>query len=394
MFFKDIVKTFLSKGLILFLNFLILILTTNFWGTEGRGIISIIMADLAIIAIFNNVLAGSSITYLIPRVGLSILMLPGYIWIVFCTLVVAAFFSIFQGHHNYILIIALTLPTSFLSMNLLAFVGKEKINHFNLLNLLTPIIFLVFTLIFVYIIKIKSVNAYLYGYFVSQTIVFLISFKLLKPYIKKEKVAFSKEMLQQTFRYGLKNELSYLIQFLNYRLSYFFILYFQSIEAVGLFSVAIALAESIWLVNKSITTVQFAKIVNLIDKQDTAIELTKKSTKLSFYASVIMFAIVLLIPSKIYGLAFGHDFRMVKQLLFLLMPGILSMAISNVYGHYFAATNQMRILIMKSSLGLIITVLCSIILIPLWGLNGACIVTSISYLSSSVYLFFSFNSRK
>ena len=87
---------------------------------------------------------------------------------------------------------------------------------------------------------------------------------------------------------------------------------------------------------------------------------------------------------------FGRDFATIKQLLFLLIPGIISIAISNVYGHYFAGTNRMKVLIEKSLLGLVITLGLSMILIPIWNIKGACMVTSLSYLGSSVYLMYKF----
>jgi len=107
-----------------------------------------------------------------------------------------------------------------------------------------------------------------------------------------------------------------------------------------------------------------------------------------------MLVVLAIIPSEVFGFVFGKDFSTIKQLLFFLMPGILSIAVSNVYGHYFAALNQMRVLIVKSTIGLVFTVVLSIILIPLWSLTGACIVTSVSYLSSSVYLLIAFYKSK
>jgi O-antigen/teichoic acid export membrane protein len=219
--------------------------------------------------------------------------------------------------------------------------------------------------------------------------VFFISLIIIRKYLIKKEIGISTDIVKKAFSYGWKNELSYFIQFLNYRLSYFFILYYQDITSVGLFSVAIVVSESIWLMAKSITTVQYSKIVNF-NNPNSAIELTKKSAKISLYSTLAMLIVLAIIPSWVFGFVFGKDFNTIKQLLFLLMPGILSIAVSNVYGHYFSALNQMRVLIVKSAIGLLFTIILSVILIPLWGIKGACIVTSVSYLSSSVYLFIAF----
>lgn len=389
MFLQNIFKTFLSKVLILLINFAVLTFTTNYFGLEGRGLISIIMADLAIIVIFNNILGGNSIVYFMNKVGLSRLILPALIWIILSTTIISFVFSILHTQQSYFILLPITLITSFLSLNLLIFIGKEKIQLFNIFSLLPPFLLLIFNLGFIYLFKNRTVNGYLFCYFLSQAVVFVISLIIIKPYLIKHEIGISKGLVIKAFSYGWKNELSSFIQFLNYRLSYFFILYYQDITSVGLFSVAIVVSESIWLIAKSITTVQYSKIVNL-DNPNGAIELTKKSAKLSLYATLFMLIVLALIPSWVFGFVFGKDFSTIKQLLFLLMPGILSIAVSNVYGHYFAALNQMRVLIIKSTIGLVFTVLLSIILIPLWSLNGACIVTSVSYLSSSIYLLIAF----
>lgn len=389
MFLQNIIKTFFSKVLILLVNFAILTLTTNYFGLEGRGVISILMADLAIIVIFNNILGGSSIVYFMNKVGLSKLVLPAVIWIIMSSAIVAFVFSVLHTQQSYFILLPITLITSFLALNLLIFIGKEKILLFNIFSLLSPFLLLIFSLFFIYYFKNRTVNGYLFCYFLSQAVVFVISLIIIRPYLIKQEIGISTDIVKKSFSYGWKNELSYFIQFLNYRLSYFFILYYEDITSVGLFSVAIVVSESIWLMAKSITTVQYSKIVNL-DNPKGAIELTKKSAKLSLFATLLVLVVVALIPSEVFGFVFGKDFSTIKQLLFLLMPGILSMAVSNVYGHYFAALNQMRVLIVKSTIGLVFTVLLSIILIPLWSLKGACIVTSVSYLSSSVYLLVAF----
>jgi len=389
MFLQNIFKTFVSKVLILLINFAVLTLTTNYFGLEGRGLISITMADLAIIVIFNNILGGNSVVYFMNKVGLSKLVLPATIWIILSSAIISLVFVLLHTQQSYFILLPLTLITSFLTLNLLIFIGKEKIQHFNVFSLLPPFLLLVFSLGFIYLFKNRTVNAYLFSYFLSQAVVFVISLIIIRKYLIKNEIGISTDIVKGAFNYGWKNELSYFIQFLNYRLSYFFILYYQDINSVGLFSVAIVVSESIWLMAKSITTVQYSRIINL-DDTSSAIELTKKSAKISFYATFAMLIVLAIIPSWVFGFVFGKDFSAIKQLLFFLMPGILSIAVSNVYGHYFAALNQMRVLIAKSTIGLVFTVLLSVILIPLWSLKGACIVTSVSYLSSSIYLLIHF----
>jgi O-antigen/teichoic acid export membrane protein len=385
MFLKDVLKTLFSKALVLLINFAILILTTNYLGLEGRGLISIITADVAIIAIFNNILSGSSVVYFIPKVGLSKLLIPASLWIFLSSFVLCMVFSVIHLEVSYFVLLALTIITSLLSFNLLALLAKENIRWFNIFSFLHPALLLIFNLYFIFCLKVTSANFYLLSYFLSQFIVLVISILYLRPFLLRHEIEFRLDIARQVFKYGFMNELSYLIQFLNYRLSYFLILYFINIGSVGLFSVAIAIAEAIWLIAKSITTVQYSKMVNYTSVEDS-LALTKKSVVLSFWSTLAVLLVVAVIPTFVFGYVFGKDFNTIKPLLFLLMPGILAIAVSNVYGHYFAVTNQMKILILKSSAGLVCTVILSFLLIPRYGLIGASVVTTVSYLVSSGYL--------
>ena len=77
---QTIIQTFLSRFLILALNFGLVIFTTNFWGSEGKGIISLVIADLAIVGFFTNIFVGSSVTYFAPKLKKEQILLYAYIW--------------------------------------------------------------------------------------------------------------------------------------------------------------------------------------------------------------------------------------------------------------------------------------------------------------------------
>lgn len=391
MYLSNIIKTILSKASILVVNFLLVIITTHLWGTEGRGMVSILIADISIIAIFNNILGGGSVSFFTPKLGVDKLLIPAYAWIVLVTPIIAIIINLLQNHVNLISLIILALLNSLVTAHFMIFTGKENFKLYNLFSLLTPILTVVFILIFVYVLKLKSVQSYIFGFCIALGIVWIISSFCIKQYLTN-KPLFSFQAIKKIIRYGWQNELSYFLHFLSYRLSYFFILHYLGMSTVGVFSVGIALAESIWLISRSIATVQFARIINTIEK-DEGIKITKSSVKLSLVSSVSAALILILLPSEAYGFIFGHDFFTVKKIMLFLFPGIVAIAISNIHGHYFSATGQMKILIVKSLLGLIVTVCLSIILIPKWGIFGACVTACLSYMVSSGYLLFKFYTK-
>lgn len=388
MYLYNIIKTFFSRALILLINFFMLILTTHLWGAEGKGIISIMIANMSIIAIINNVIGGGSISYYISKVGLDKLILPSYIWILICTIICTIIVAVTQSTHYIFYLLVMTLLNSLFSMHLSLFTGKENFKLYNIYSLLLPVLLVIFTLFFEFIVGLKSIRSYIYGYIAALFIVWLVSLFNSLKLLPIKKVSFSFDIVKQVIRYGWQIELSSFLQFINYRLSYFFILYYSDIRSVGLFSVGIALAESVWMISRSISIVLYARIIN--NPEGTNIDITKSSAKLSFIFSSLLAIIMLLMPSSVYGFIFGQDFVIVKGIMVLIFPGIIAGAVSLIYGHYFSATYQNMTLIIKSTIGIIFTIGLSVLLIPKMGINGACITVATSYTASSIYLMLKF----
>jgi O-antigen/teichoic acid export membrane protein len=118
--------------------------------------------------------------------------------------------------------------------------------------------------------------------------------------------------------------------------------------------------------------------------------LSNKSAIISLIATFFIGLIIIIIPGNWFQYIFGKDFTPVKHIIILLFPGILFIAFSNIYGHFLSATGQMAPLVVKSALGLIATITLALLLIPKFGLTGACITTVTSHLISSGYICLAF----
>lgn len=384
-----ILKTFFSRFLILILNFGLVIYTTNQWGSEGKGTISLMVADLTLISFFANVFVGSSMSYFAKRFRTEEILPFAYLWSLLMGLAIPLFFSFTHApeYSNYL--IALSVLSSLLSANVNLFVGQQNIRMFNLYTVLQQVVHIVFIIIIIYLFRITSVNAYFIAQISCFGVLFAISaFQVLKHCTFKN-ISFSRTVGYKLFDYGWKTQVSAFLQFLNYRLSFYFLEYFKGITSVGIFSVGVAFSEAVWTVSRSLSVVLYSDVVNNKNSYE-AVEKTKISLKVSFWITLLFIIIMLIIPAQVYAWIFGKDFSHTKEIVLLLSPGILAIAVSNIIGYYFAGINKLRILNVKSLIGLIFTVISSYYVIPKWGITGACIVTSVSYCLSSGILFWRF----
>jgi len=386
---KTTIQTFLSRFLILILNFGLVIYSTNMWGSEGKGVISIITADLAIIGFFSNIFVGGSISYFSSKFRTEQLLLYAYLWAIVVGITIPVVVSFSHSSEYTVYLVILSVLSALLSANINVFVGKQNIRTFNLYTILQFALHFIFILAMVYLLKMVSVEIY----FLAQIMCFLVlflasSFQLLKN-IKISGISFSKNIRNKIFDYGWKSQLSAFFHFLNNRLSFYFLEFFKGISSVGIYSVGVAFSEAIWTVSRSLALVLYADVINS-KSADESIMKTKTSLKISFLITFLFMILVLVFPPELYTMIFGKDFGQTKKIILLLSPGILAMAVSNIIGFYFAGINKLRILNIKSIAGLVFTVSASFYFIPKWGIAGACIVTSVSHCISSAILFWQF----
>lgn len=383
-----VIQTFISRFLILILSFGLVIFSTNMWGSEGKGIISIVVANVALVSFFSSVFSGSSTSYFARKFKIEHIVGFSYIWSLVVGLIIPLILTWIQdGYLQYL--IAISILSSLLTTNISLFIGTQDIKRYNLYTVLQQLVHVVFILILVYFVKIEDVSVYFLAQICCLLLLVLAStYHIFRKY-KFQEFSLPKAVFNDMLEYGWKTQLSAFVQFLNYRLSFYFLEHYQGLAAVGIFSVGITFSEAIWTITRSIAVVLYSEVVNSKSIEESIVK-TKSSLKISFTLMMMFFLGILLVPSQVYILIFGKEFANTRFLMLLLTPGIFAVAISDMVGYYFSAIKQLRILNIKSLIGLVLTIALSLIAIPKWGIIGACIVTVSSYVVSSAILFWRF----
>lgn len=387
-----IIKTFVSRFLILILSFGLVIYSTNMWGSEGKGTISIVIANAAAVSFFSNIFSGSSASYFASRFKIEKVLLYAYLWSVLTGLLIPFLFSLasIQGEYLFYLI-GISVFSSLLSTNISLFIGTQDIKKFNVYTVLQQLVHIVFIGILVYLFGKKDVSVYFLAQISCLALLFLTSFFQIIKKCKISEITFCKDVGRNMFEYGWKTQLSAFVQFLNYRLSFYFLEHFEGIASVGIFSIGVTFSEAIWTITRSIAVILYSDVVNSKSREES-IGKTKESLKLTFFLMIGFVLGIMIIPSQVYEFIFGKEFRDTKEIMLLLSPGIFAIAVSDMVGHYFSGMRDLKILNVKSIAGLAVTVVLSFIMIPRWGILGACIATTSSYFVSALLLFMKFYS--
>lgn len=385
-----VVQTFISRFLILILSFGLVIFSTNMWGSEGKGTISIVIANVALVSFFSSIFSGSSTSYFARKFKVEQVLVYSYLWSLIVGTAVPLIFSFAAIQNEFLYyLIGISVLSSLLSTNISLFIGTQNIRFFNIYTVLQQLVHVLFIAILIYIVKLKDVSVYFLAQIFCLIFLFLTSLFLILKKCKFSEFSFSKSVFINMFEYGWKTQLSAFIQFLNYRLSFYFLEYFEGIAVVGIFSIGITFSEAIWTITRSIAVVLYSDVVNSENREESIIK-TKSSLKLSFTLMLVFVLGILIIPDFVYPFIFGKEFGETKLIMLLLAPGILAIAVSDMIGYYFSGIKELKILNIKSIVGLLITVTFSFFAIPKWGIWGACFVTTLSYVVSASILFWKF----
>jgi O-antigen/teichoic acid export membrane protein len=386
---KNTLFTIITKSGILLLNFALVVFSTRLWGSQGRGEIALIIANISIITIFSNVFCGSTVAYHASRFRRGSLMSLSFTGAIFVSLAGAVVFSLLFKSGSFLPLFLIALFLSLTNSVSSWWLGRNDINKYNLLTLLNPLLILVVLVILYFLCNQTSLNTYFTAYCTGLGLVFLYGIYGLfrNNWIETSEIAPADT--KSILTYGLNNEFNYLIQFLNYRLSYYFIATILSLSSLGLFSIVVSISEAVWIISRSMSAVHFSNVINSDDQLKNKNE-TIAFAKQSLVISVVILLAGILIPDHIYQLVFGNDFTGIRKLLLYMAPGIVAIAVSNLYGHYFAGTGKLKILRNKSLLGLAVSLILLPLLTKKYQLTGACISMDVSYIVSSFYLWYVF----
>ncbi|MFP4023315.1 MAG: polysaccharide biosynthesis C-terminal domain-containing protein [Thiohalospira sp.] len=392
---RQIVNTFFIKILSGVFNLIIAIIISNYLGAEGKGVQGLIITTIAFIIIFAGVIGAGGLTYLLPRFHFSLLVVPAYLWSVIMAIGLDMFLTFSEAipleYHFHVVILSLIL--SFTSINNAVLHANKKIhqvNYVTITQIITTLIVIVYLIIFQ---KKSSIDSYItalyFGYSFSAILSYIFTFNDYSG--TKYSFPFYKYLIgiKKHLKFGSFNQLDILAQVLSFRLAYYFLNHFVSVADVGIYSNAVSLVESVWILSRSIAYVQHSRIVNSRNKKYT-IDLTIKFIKLASILALCAILFLIFIPSEVYQFIFGDEFINMQAIIQSLSPGIFFFSISFIISSYFSGIGKHHINSISSVVGVIVIIFLSLFLIPRYGVIGAGIAASLSYLSTTMVKLISF----
>lgn len=382
---RNLLSTTSARLIIAVINLSVVWISARFMGAEILGTISLIILGISIIQLFTAILAGSSLVYQVSRHPVAELLTIAWLWIIIVSPVIWFLLSVFSlipaGFKVDVLI--LSVIGGIVTVNQNVFLGREKVNLFNVMAVIQSLIVLLSLVILVVYKKWLSTDAYVTAQYISLGLTALTGTLMNIPSLKDFSMPRTL-IIREAFRFGGFLQAASIMQLFNYRLSYYLIEKFFDRATLGIFSLGVQISESVWIISKSMAVLLYSKLSN--NRNDEyAIRLTLNFIKATTTVTILILILIFMLPEGFFIFIFRSEFRELTTVILSLAPGILAVAISLMYSHYFSGNGKPMHNTVSSGLGLVVTIVLGLTLIPLLGVIGAGITASVSYLVSMLY---------
>jgi O-antigen/teichoic acid export membrane protein len=180
-----------------------------------------------------------------------------------------------------------------------------------------------------------------------------------------------------------------IVNLIGYRVELFVLDRFKGLAAVGIYSVGLQAAETVWLIPAALASAITAPVVH--ESAAGAARLVRQASAKSLVSSTgVALAIAAAAPFVIPPL-FGDEFRGAARPLALLMPGVVAYAPVNVLVVYISIrAGKPRLSLWVSVVGLVVTAALSVVLIPPYGVSGAAVASAIGYAAGGIAAWLTF----
>lgn len=394
-FIKDTIFTLFSRFFQLILGLGASITIARVLGPEGQGVYSLAILLPTLLIAFTQFGVGPASVYYISQkkyptkniLGANIIFssIISFVAIVIGFIVILFFAeSIFPGVNEEYLILALFLiPLQlFLTFVIDVLLGLQDIRNYNLIQLLRSGTFLLLVIIFVLGLKFGVMAAIF-----AEIISFLIGCVILFIYTPRKTggICFhlKRDLFKDFISYGSKSYFGNIATYLHLRVDMWMINLFLNPTSVGFYSIAVGLAEKIWLISQSAGTVLFPKVSSETDEKRLK-EFTPLVCRNVLFITILGAILLFFLGRWIIVLLYSEKFLKSVAPFQILLIGTIAIGGSRILTNDLSGRGKPMINTYVAIVSLVLNVILNVILIPKYGIIGAACASAISY----IFMFF------
>jgi O-antigen/teichoic acid export membrane protein len=376
------------------------IVTARYLGTDGQGIYSLAILLPTMLMLFLNCGIEVSTVYYIGRkeetLGtiyktnvIAALMLSLTSLVIGTLLIWFASDALFGTTPRSLLFLCLSiLPVLFLNIFMHSILqGKQDFKRLTGVIFFSQLLTLLLMCLLIIVFNLGILGAMVSTMTGHVTTLLITWYMLSHNYglsLKKSRASIG--YIKKSVLFGIKNHLSNIATFLNYRADLIMIALFVNSAAVGVYAISVSVAEQLWFLSRAVSTVLFPKISSLHSEAERN-RLTSVVGRSVLALSLIGGIIFYFMAGWFITLMFGADYTAGALSLQLLLPGIIVGSLERIIANDISGRGKPEIVMKVSFITVSCNLLLNLLLVPQFGMIGASIATSTTYtLSSLIYV--------
>jgi O-antigen/teichoic acid export membrane protein len=173
------------------------------------------------------------------------------------------------------------------------------------------------------------------------------------------------------------------VNLISYRVELLVLNHERSIDQVGVYSIAVQTAEMLWLIAGSLATAVTAPSLHAPEDQAASL-IRRASLKTLVYTTGVAVLVGAFVPYA-FGPLLGSSFDSAATPLRLLLPGVTVYAPVTIFVVYLSVRHgRPHLSLVVSLLGMVVTLVSALLLIPHYGASGAALASTLGYAVGAV----------
>ncbi|MCR5206173.1 MAG: polysaccharide biosynthesis C-terminal domain-containing protein [Lachnospiraceae bacterium] len=186
------------------------------------------------------------------------------------------------------------------------------------------------------------------------------SFKKLMPYVK----------------FGFIPMITVIMMEINYKADVIMLEKFGVTEAqIGVYGLGVTLAQKVWLIPDALKDILLSNLAKGKDESEVS-----KITRLSLAIMVGCVLVLLVVAKPFVDILYGDEYSGAYEIIVILIVGIIGMVFYKMIYSYNVINGHKNINLLFLSIAAVVNIGVNAITIPYWGIYGAGLASSVSYL--------------
>lgn len=397
---RGILYTFLTQVPTLLLYFVASTMMTRLLGDVGRGEFALLNNQVVLFSLVTSLNLGLGITYFTAKASndlrrsvgtaatlllLTVLVLPLLLWVLSgSTKMTALLMPDHRTQWTYWGFVYLSIVLGLVSAAIGAvMLGLKKFRILNGMTILNSAMSA--TAFFaLYLLRdrletkdmLPAVLTITLSILIIQTSVWILQYAIHVKMIPLP--VWSWPLIRPMLAFSMVGYFSNLINLVNYRFDVWVVDQYHGVAALGLYAVAVGTGQLLFYVPDPFSRVVQPYLFGQVDNEMLA--RYKAVARLNFTSLLVLGLFMGLMAPWVLPLLFGEVFAGSVLALQLLLPGIIFSGATKILSQLVIQQGQQSFNLLATAVGAIFTIGLDLLLIPAWGIEGAAVASTLSYL--------------